>query len=477
MDTSIQSTPISYSRHFRETIKLSVPVIVGQLGFVLMGVIDNMMIGDLGYEYLSASSLANGIFFVVTIIGMGISMILSPLTAEAEGAGKYARAGNYLIQGLLVSVALAVVIMIANYFSTGLLYVMDQPERDVELAHSYLQILGLSIIPFLLFLASKSFVDGLSFTKPAMYITLLGLGCNVFANWLLIYGNWGVPRLELDGAGYGTLISRVFMMGAMLGYIMYAKRFKKYWVKWQGIQWHIVKKILRLGIPSGLQWFFEVGAFVGAAIMIGWFQPEDLAAQYRAAHQIAISMASVSFMVVVGISAGATIRVGDALGKKDEVSVRRSGFAGIILAIGFMVFSAMIFVIGREWLPSLFLDLGQESASGIENQKVLATASSLMLIAALFQVFDGAQAVGAGILRGIQDVKIPTLITFVAYWVIALPLCYFLGFTMELEIMGFWYSFVVSLMISASLLVWRFSRFTLSSPQAEELLIENLGSH
>ena len=416
-----------------------------------MGVIDNMMIGDVSYVHLSAASLANGVFFMITIIGLGVAMILSPLVAEAESAGNQRRVGLYLQQGLAIALGLSAIMMVLNHFSINLLPLMDQPAEDIRLASSYLEIIGFSILPFMVFFIGKSFVDGLSLTRPAMYVTLLGLGFNVFANWLLIYGHWGFPRLELDGAGIGTLSARTFMALLMIAYIYRASRFQSYRLPWKGLNWAVIRKVLKLGIPSGMQWFFEVGAFVGATVMIGWIGQEE-----RAAHQIAISLASITFMFVTGFSAGASIRVGNALGRKDWLNVRKAGNSGLILAAAFMTLAAITFVLAKDVLPQLFLESDPASQEFANNAEVLRLAAYLMLVAAFFQIFDGIQAVAAGILRGIQDVQIPTLITLIAYWVVSLPLSYLFAFTFEWELYGVWYAFVCGLMVSAVLLSSRF---------------------
>lgn len=448
------ATRAAYLRHARETFQLSLPVIVGQLGHIMMGVIDNAMVGGVGYEYLSASGLANGMFFLIIIIGMGIGMALSPLTAEAEGAKNYGLAADYLKQGLVIAVLGSVVLGVATWLSPVVFPYMNQPARDLELAPSYLRILAWGIPAFMLFLTGKHFVDGLSLTRPAMYITLIGLLSNVFMNWLLIYGNWGFPRLELDGAGYATNLSRYLMALLMLGYIWLHPRFASYRQGWEGIHGRIIRKILRIGIPTGLQYFFEASAFVLAAFMVGW-----LGSAARAAHQIAISMASVTFMVVIGIASGASIRVGDALGRKDLTDIRQAGYTGVMLGVGFMILAAVAFVIGREWLPALFLS-AEGGLKGLDSQEVLNMAARLMLFAAVFQVFDGTQAVGGAILRGLQDVRIPTLITLLAYWVVALPLCYLLGFVWNWGLDGVWAAFVICLMVSAVLLLLRFGWVT-----------------
>ncbi|WNJ16070.1 MATE family efflux transporter [Pontibacter sp. G13] len=443
----------TYERHISETLKLSFPVIIGQLGHVLMGVIDNMMIGQLGAGYLSAASLANGMFFVLTVIGIGITFAISPLVAEADAAKKVEEAGHYLRQGFWTALGVGVVLGAMVYGGSFLLSHMDQPESDVKLAFSYTQIISFSAIPMMLFLVFKQFADGLSLTKPAMYITMVGLVFNVVANWILIYGHFGFPRLELDGAGYGTLSSRIFMLIMMAGYVMWNKRFAMYklWQGWWQLKGEHIKKILAIGFPSGLQYFFEVGAFIGAVVMIGWMDEHPV--ENRAAHQIAIQIAAITYMIVSGISAGATIRVGNAKGRMDFAEVRQAGIAGLVLGAGFMALSAIGFILFRESLPKLFVN-------GQEEIYVLTLASKLMIVAAFFQLFDGIQAVGLGILRGIQDVNIPTAITFFSYWVIAIPLGYVLCFPMNLGVEGIWYAFLVSLIVASLLLTTRFMYLT-----------------
>ena len=293
----------------------------------------------------------------------------------------------------------------------------------------------------------KQFADGLSLTRPAMYITLIGLGFNTFANWILIYGRFGLPRLELIGAGYGTLSSRILMMILMICYIRYGRSFQAYDVRmrWNEFRVRTVKKIVGIGLPTGLQYFFEVGAFAGAALMVGWIGSAE-----RAAHQIAIQLAAISFMVVSGVAAGSTIRVGNALGRKDQTGAQRAGLTGIFLATLIMSTSALVFYLGRYFFPVLF----------VEESYVIQLAAQLMVIAAFFQVFDGVQAVAVGILRGLQDVRIPTGITFLAYWGISLPLGYFLGFKWGYGLNGIWYGFVVSLLFASVALSWRFMILT-----------------
>ncbi|MEO0895163.1 MAG: MATE family efflux transporter [Bacteroidota bacterium] len=445
MSESLPSRRQSYQQHAEATLKLSIPVIIGQVGQYLMSFIDNLMIGQISYVHLSAATLANTFFFIITIIGFGITFAISPLVAEAMGSNKSEKAGEYFVQGTWVGVISSVIIGLLVFFSAELLPYIGQPKEDVAYAYSYMRILSLSVLPMLLFLVAKQFADGLSITRLAMIITLAGLGINVFVNWLLIFGYWGFPRLELDGAGIGTLVSRGIMTIMIFAYIFLHKRFKPYKLTegWNQLNGKIIKKILEIGIPSGLQYFFEVAAFGGSTLMIGLLEKGSAD---RAAHQIALNMAALAYMVVLGISSGTAIRVGDYLGRKDLQNVQYAGVTGILLGSIFMVFAAIIFFVGRDFFPPFFNN----------NEYVLEVASLLMVIAGMFALFDGIQAVALGALRGIQDVRIPTIITFVAYWVINLPVGWALAFPLELGVIGIWAGFVISLFLVAVLLSWRF---------------------
>jgi len=445
--SQLQTFRNNYYPHFLATIRLSTPVVIGQLGNVLMGFIDNLMIGELSYVHLSAASLANGIFMIVVIIGIGITMAIAPLVAEVHGANQDSLIGDYLRNGVVVGLACGILLGLIVYFAAELMPYLDQPEEDVVLAMPYTKILSISVIPMMVFLAFKQFADGLSQTRIAMYITLIGLAFNTVANWLLIYGHWGFPRWELDGAGIGTLMSRLLMMTLMGTYVLYGRKFQRYEIQtgWKRFKGKYISKILEIGIPSGFQYFFEAGAFVGAALMVGWIGSAE-----RAAHQIVIQMASISFMVILGVSAGSSIRVGNFMGKKNWVEVQRAGMAGIYLSILFMSGSSLVFLLGRYWLPGWFVD----------EPFVIQIAAELMLFAALFQIFDGVQAVAVGILRGVQDVKIPTLITFIAYWLINLPLGYLLAFEWGGGVKGIWAAIVFSLLLASTWLTYRFWALT-----------------
>lgn len=431
-------------KHIISTIQLAYPVIIGQLGIIMMGVVDSLMVGKLGAAPLAAAALGNSLTFILLIIGIGVSMAVTPLVAIAVGAHKFEDCGIYFRQSLLVNTLFSILLALLIFFAADLIQYFDQP-LDVQFqALSYMRILGFSSLPLMLFQTYKQFIEGLSIMRPAMIIALLANIINAFTNWLLIFGNWGFPELGLDGAGWATFASRGFMALAIMGFVMNTKFFKQYDVSFhfKSINWSIIKKILSLGLPSGFQYFFEVGAFSFAVVMVGW-----LGTKQQAAHQIAINLASISFMAVLGISAAGSIRVGNAVGKKDIIETRRAGFTASILGASIMFVSAIIFILFRNFLPTLY----------VNDEVVISYASSLLVIAALFQISDGTQAVGIGILRGLTDVKIPTAVTFIAYWIVGLPVGYLLGFNFEMGVQGVWIGLLLGLTTSAILLTLRFN--------------------
>jgi multidrug resistance protein, MATE family len=431
-------------RHIASTFQLAYPVIIGQLGIIMMGVVDSLMVGKLGAAPLAAASLGNGMAFIIMIIGIGVSYAVTPLVAISVGAGKMEDCGVYFRQSLLVNSVFSIIIAIIIYFAADLIQYLDQPE-DVQIqATSYMKILGLSAVPLLLFQSYKQFIEGLSVMRPAMIITLIANLVNVFANWVLIFGNLGFPALELNGAGWATFASRIFMALALMGFVMNNKFFKRYDVSfhYKNVNWPVIKKILSLGLPSGFQYFFEVGAFAFAVVMVGWLGTAQLAA-----HQIALNLASISFMAVLGISVAGSIRVGNAVGMKDISETRRAGFTASFIGASIMFCAGVVFILGRNFLPTLY----------VNDEVVISYASSLLVIAALFQLSDGTQAVGIGILRGLTDVKIPTAITFIAYWIVGLPVGYLLGFTLEMGVQGVWIGLLLGLTTSAILLTLRFN--------------------
>lgn len=436
-----------YHYHIKQTMRLAVPVVIGQVGHVMMGVVDNAMVGRVGPVPLAAAAIGNSLFFTVMVVGIGMSYALSPLTAMAAGRKDTEECGTVFRQAFYINALTAAVLLSVTYFGAYLIVYLDQPAEVRELAIPYMQTLAFSAVPLMLFQQFRQFIEGLSIMKPAMYITLLANGVNAFANWILIYGNLGFPEFGLVGAGYATILSRVFMALMITGFVVSNRKFRIYSLNPFPVK--IERKqslrILKLGGGSASQYFFEVTAFSLAAVMVGW-----LGAIQLASHQIAISVASVTYMITVGISSAAAIRVGNYLGQGNPGETRSAGIAALILGASVMAGFAVILVILNTFLPTLY----------ISDREVIVQASILLLIAALFQVFDGTQAVGLGVLRGISDVKIPTIITFVAYWAIGLPGAYLFGFTFSFGVEGIWAALSLALAVSAGLLTRRFLKMT-----------------
>ncbi|MBN1406195.1 MAG: MATE family efflux transporter [Calditrichaceae bacterium] len=433
----------SYKTHLKETIKLAVPVSVGQLGHVMLGATDSIMVGHVGAVPLAASSLVNGIVFLIIVFGLGMTLAITPLVSIARGREDKDQCGVILRQSLLLNSVITILLLGILLIVADMILYMNQEEAVALQAISYAKIIAFSIIPFMIFQVYRQFIEGLAFTKPAMYITLAAVLVNVFGNWVFIYGNLGLPAYGLDGAGYSTLITRSFMAATILTYVLKAQQYKQYEpsFKFRNINWPVLRELLRIGVPTGFQHFFEVGAFSFSAIMIGWLGSTQLAA-----HQIALSLASASFMVILGISAAGTIRVGHTYGRKNIQDVRKAGFLTTLFAASVMAFSGIIFILFRDKLPLIFTT----------DPDVIKTAATLIIVAALFQISDGAQAAGLGILRGITDVRIPMIITFIAYWIIALPIGYLLGFTFKMEVVGIWIGLLAGLTTAAIMLNLRF---------------------
>jgi len=433
-----------YKPYFSKILALSYPIVIGQLGIVLMGVADVVMVGKLEPINLAAVSLANSVYFLLAIIGIGTLTAISPLVAKAKAEAQDNTCAFLYRDGILASVLLALFLMLGIWFLTINLEWFKQTEEVTNLTKNYLHLLNVGTLPMLFFLALKQFSDGLSITKPAAIITILAVALNVFINWLLIYGNWGMPTMGLLGTGVATTVSRFAMAIAMFWYVHNNSRYKhEIKIKDKKVQDAGLKQIFSIGLPSGFQYFFEVGAFAFAAIMIGWIGPTELAA-----HQVAINIASVTYMIATGLSAAGSIAVGDALGRKNRNDIRKSGYAAMILAAVFMGFCAILFSLFNQQIVGFY----------IQDQAVAQMAQYLIIIAAFFQLSDGIQCVGLGILRGIGDTKVPTLIAIVAYWLIGIPMGYYLGFKTNLSLNGVWIALSFGLTFSALFLSFRFNR-------------------
>ncbi len=437
------SKPYSLKSEIIKALKLSYPIVIAQLGIIAMGVADTMMVGQIGATELAAASLGNGLHFLVVCIGIGLTSVISPMIAQANAKQDYHLTSKILAAGLYAAAILSIFITIAHTFLTLSIFNLGQEKEVAALAQNYLYVVSLGVFPLIIFLAVRNFTDGLSYTKIAMYVTFGGLLLNVFLNWLLIFGNWGFPRWGLFGAGVATAITRIMMMLAIIWYVFTQKSFKKYIPNFSFIQIDktLVSKINSLGFPAGLQYFFEIGCFSMAALMAGWLGKYPLAS-----HQVVINLASATYMVTTGIGAAGSILVGEGMGQKDKKNVFRSALISLSLASIFMILMSILFLVFQSFWVGLYST----------DAKVLEIAMGLLLIACLFQLSDGIQCVGLSILKGIEDVKIPTIITLIAYWIIGLPSGYIFAFVFGLDVYGIWYGLCLGLTASATLLNIRF---------------------
>ncbi|MFN3528287.1 MAG: MATE family efflux transporter [Bacteroidia bacterium] len=430
----------------RKTLKLAWPIIIGQLSHIALGVIDSVMVGRLGADQLAAVSVSVGLFSILMVFGLGVSFAISPLTAIAKASRGSEATGDILKNGFYGCVFIGLLLMLLLVSAAPLMQWFNQPEAVTQLSVPYLRILGLSMLPVMVYQAFRQFSEGLEIMYPALILGILMIPINAFGNWLLIFGNWGLPAMGLEGAGWATLLTRILAMAGMFAFIRLNKRFKAYtphlW-HWNQIKKPVMQRILKLGIPGGIQYIFETSAFALAAIMIGWLGSKPLAA-----HQIAINLASVSFMVAIGLSSAGAIRIGHAQGKGDFRLAHDIGKSAFWMAGGFMALCGLVFIAGRHYFPALY----------IQDQEVIALAGQLLLIAAAFQIVDGIQAVAVGLLRGMEDVKRPTFYVMLAYWGLALPLGAALAFYFKLGVIGIWIALALGLAASAALLSYRFFR-------------------
>ena len=433
----------------KKTLKLAFPIILGELAQMSLGIIDSAMVGAVSYKQLAAAALVSSVIIIPYVFGIGITISVSQMVSMAHGRNDKKMVSHYLYNGFWQCAISAIVIALGLEFGKDILLHLNQDADVARMAVPYLQIMGWSVIPMLLFLALKQFTDGLEFTKTAMLLSLAALPLNVFLNWIMIYGHWGFPRLELVGAGYATLITRILIFVVLTIIILYHSTFRRYiavrTVVWK-LNWKTQKELLSIGIPSSFQITMEAGAFAISGIMIG-----TIGAVEQAAHQIALSMASLTFMVSMGLSQAGSIRTSNAFGRNDKTAISFIGRGTIAMALIYGTLCAIGFILFRNYLPTFFND----------NIEVVNLAAYLMIFAAIFQISDSTQAISAGLLRGIKDVKVPTWFILIAYWVIGIPAGYLLAFNFNMGAAGIWMGFIIGLTFSAIFLSLRFKKMAI----------------
>lgn len=446
----------NYTREFNYNIKLSVPVITGMLGHTFVQLADNIMVGQLGTAELAAVSLGNSFVFIAMSLGIGFSTAITPLVAEADGAGSKADGKSALKHGLVLCTLLGLLLFAVILICKPLMHLMQQPPEVVALALPYLDLVALSLVPLIIFQAFKQFTEGLSQTKYPMYATIIANVVNIVLNYLLIFGSFGFPEMGIVGAAIGTLVSRIMMVVYIWLILRYKPKFHDYVTgfDFKKMERKVMKKIIGLGFPSALQMFFEVAIFTVAIWLSG-----VLGKNAQAANQIALNLSSMTFMFGMGLGVAAMIRVGNQKGLKNFKELRRIAQSIFFLTFLVEIVFAVMFLLGRKWFPSLYLDV-DNVINMADNTEVIFLAGQLMLVAAFFQISDGLQVVVLGALRGLQDVKVPTFITFIAYWLIGFPVCYYLGLYTELKSVGIWIGLLIGLTASAIMLYIRFNYLT-----------------
>ncbi|AIY13590.1 MATE family efflux transporter [Cellulophaga baltica] len=442
-----------YTKEFKYNLTLAVPVIMGMLGHTFVQLADNIMVGQLGTAELAAVSLGNSFVFVAMSLGIGFSTAITPLVAEADAAGKKEDGKSALKHGLILCTILGLLLFGVIMLAKPVMYLMKQPPEVVELALPYLDLVALSLVPLIIFQAFKQFSEGLSQTKYPMYATIIANVVNITLNYLLIFGNLGFPKMGIVGAAIGTLASRVIMVLFIWLLLRSKKKFHDYVTgfNFAKLEDKVMSKIINLGFPSALQMFFEVGIFTSAVWLSG-----VLGKNHQAANQIALNLSSMTFMVGMGLGVAAMIRVGNQKGLSDFKSLRRIAISIFFLTFLLEIVFAAIFFIFNQWLPTIYLNV-DDVANQVDNMEVISIAAQLLVVAAIFQISDGLQVVILGALRGLQDVKVPTFITFVAYWMIGFPTSYYLSLYTELKSTGIWIGLLAGLTASAILLYIRFN--------------------
>ncbi len=446
----------SYTKEFDYNIKLALPVITALLGHTFVQLVDNVMVGQLGTASLAAISLGNSFFWVAMSIGIGFSTAITPLVAETGGENNIKKGRKVFLHGLYLCTFLGLILFICLLLIHPFLYKMGQPIQVVGMAFNYLYWVGISLIPLLIFQSLKQFSDGISYTKPSMYASLLANIINVVLNYMLIFGNLGAPKMGIEGAAIGTMISRFLALIFMVIYLKVDPKYSRYLknLNFMDLEKLLFEKILKIGFPSAAIMFFEITFFTCCVWMSGL-----LGKNPQAANQIALNLSTITYMVAMGLSVVAMIRVGNQKGKKNFIELRRVAISVFLLIFILDIFFCLTFILLHNQLPWIYLD-SKNLINSSDIYRVVELSSSLLLISAFFQISDGLQSVLIGALKGLQDVKLPALIAFTSYGLIGLPISYLLGIKSNYGVIGIWIGLFFGLTISSIFLLVRFQYLT-----------------
>ena len=438
----------TYKDQYKANLRLALPVVLTQLGQILTQFADNLMVGRYGGDDptpLAAVSFGGAVFFILFIAAVGIALGMTPLVGELYAQGDREKSAGLLQNGILFYGLLGLTMAVVQYAAIPLLYHLGQPAEVVDMAIPYYKMLVYSMPFIMLFFTFKQFLEGVGNTKVEMAVTIVANLANIGFNWVFIYGRYGFPEMGAEGAGLGTLLSRIIAPSGMIGYFYSRHKYRAYLDGFspRNYSWATVKRLLHMGLPISLQMFLEASAFVGTGIMMGWFNKETMSA-----NQIATTIGNCAFMIVMSIGAATTIRVSHCYGARNIGELSLAAKASYHLVLAWNAFAAIVFITMRNVIPTLFTT----------NAEVIAIASQLMVFAALYQLSDGIQNVSVGILRGIQDVKIIMPLALAAYWVLNLPVGYLCGFTLGLGPWGLFIGYFVGLTTAAVFYLLRIRR-------------------
>ena len=439
----------TFKQHLYASVKLGVPLVLMQLTYMLINVTDTIMLGWLGVKELAAGTLAFQLMFAVLIFGLGISSALMPLVSSAAGRGDIQAVRHSVRMGLWVLAVTVLVLMIPMLYGEHILIALGQDPELSALAQSYVVIAQWSLTPAFLLTGLRNFLASLEHTRAILIITIFMAFLNAALNYALIFGNFGAPRLEMQGAAIATSIVNLIGFVCIAFYVHHSVFCRPYQIfkrLWQP-NWGACAEIIKIGMPISLMIFFEAGLFSAAALMIGWIGAVELAA-----HGIAIQLASISYMIPLGLSQVAAVRVANALGRGDHIGIGLAAKAVMLLSLCFAFTSALIFVFLPEMLIEIFLTEKEKDASA-----VIAYAVPMLFMAAAFQIFDAIQIASAGNLRGLQDAKVPMIIAAFSYWPVGLISGYILAFPMGYGGTGVWAGLVIGLVVASVCLTWRFA--------------------
>ena len=435
---------------FRALLRVALPIVVSQLGSVAMVTTDTIMVAPLGAEPLAAAGLGSSLQSFVSMLCIGVVLGMTPLVSQAFGAGDTALCRRVLVAGQAAALLLSVPLFAVLFTGQSLALLMGQEPAVAELGGGFMRALSWGAWPALAFMAFRQYLEGMGVTKPAMVITFVGIAVNIVGNRVLIYGIEGVlPPLGVVGSGLSTTLVRWAMLFAMVAYLAARPALNPF----RGLRWcpdgALLRRILSIGGPVGVQNGAEVGIFSFAAVMMGW-----IGATAQAAHQVTINIAATTFMVAMGVSLAGSIRVGQHLGAGSRRGVRRSVVATYALSLGFMALTALLFLGAPRALIGLYT----------HDPEIVRVGVALLFMAAVFQLFDGAQVAGLCVLRGATDTRVPMLMTVAGYWFVGFPVAYLLGFHTPMGPTGIWTGLVVSLAVVAVLLVFRVRRVLWNPP-------------